>query len=288
MKVFRNEAGLAYHVPVAKSSLNPNLLTCGSPERVLELGSMLKNKKVLTENRGLPVVNGEYEGLPITVFCTGMGPATTSIVIPEIIDSIDFSISNTANIIRLGTSGSMQDHVKPCDIVVSSASIRDEGTSDKIIGKEFPAVSDIKLSLSLMAAGEKNGLETNKTLWLGTTHVKDELYFTENPENSPIKNQRVEALDSFKKLGCLATEMELSPMILIANYYNEFFRKNGEDKKVNVSGAFLVISGNHGTDSETTQFQKCNPSLLLELGLDALKIYRENNITNYENILKNI
>ena len=64
--------GATYHLDVKKT--NPYVLTGGDPDRILSVArNFLDPDWIKYEKRGLVTINGEYKGMPIIVFSTGMG-----------------------------------------------------------------------------------------------------------------------------------------------------------------------------------------------------------------------
>ncbi|MBU4484741.1 hypothetical protein KKA47_04895 [bacterium] len=274
MKVFRNKDGSCYHLPVKKGEISQYVLTCGSPERVKKMGGYLKGVKELANNRGLLCLRGKYKDIEVTAVNTGMGPASVAIVLPEIIDSIDFNKFNRASIMRVGTCGALQPYLSVGDFVVASGSVRDESTTKKLIFDEYPAIPSTKLSLALLASALEKGKKINDNVWYGLCHVKDEIYSVETPEYSPIRNTRKEVLQAYKEMGTLATEMEFSVYSIMADIKNSQFRLTDQLKKrIDVGAINLVVSLSHDVDTtEEIPFEVPDQSEILEVALDALYI----------------
>ncbi|MCS7131208.1 MAG: hypothetical protein NZ934_00530, partial [Hadesarchaea archaeon] len=148
---FRTADGKAYHLEIDR--INPNILTAGSPGRVLKVAEYLDEVEVIEGDRKMTVVNGKYRGLPISAFATGMGPASTAVVLPEAIEAAEGPIV----MLRLGTSGSLQPFVKVGHMVISSGVVRDEMATRAAVGPEYPAVADPALLPVMVAAAEKHG-----------------------------------------------------------------------------------------------------------------------------------
>jgi uridine phosphorylase len=213
---FKSAAGKSYHLEIG--CINPNILAAGSQDRIEQIASHLEEAEIIEGKRKLTCVHGKYKGLPVSGVTTGMGPASTAIVLPEVIE-----LSNGPIImLRLGTSGSLQPWVKLDDIVVSSAVIRDETTTRALIGREYPAIASPELLPIIIEAAEKHGYNSGKNLWLGITHVKDDLYFCETPHFSPSKEPMDAKLASYRRMGALASEMEFSVYCIHRDFYEAF------------------------------------------------------------------
>ena len=168
--------------------LNPYILTGGSPGRMKRAAEFLDNPETKETERGHIVVNGLYDGIPVSAVSIGMGPGSATIVLPEIIESArgEFIV-----ILRLGTAGSLQPFVKKGHLHIPTASIRDEGTTQAVVGAEYPAAGNLELIPILVAAAEKRGYKLGENLWLGLTHSKDDLYFRESPWFSPRRSELI-------------------------------------------------------------------------------------------------
>ena len=71
--------------------------------------------------------------------------------------------------IRVGTCGGMAKQVRAGDLVVATAAIRQEGTSQEYLPIEFPAVSDFNVTAALTLAARKTG----RRVHAGVVHCKD-------------------------------------------------------------------------------------------------------------------
>lgn len=52
-------------------------------------------------------------------------------------------------IIRLGTCGGMQSHIKTGDLIVASGACREDGFTQYVAPEGFPAVGDNELTIAL-------------------------------------------------------------------------------------------------------------------------------------------
>lgn len=102
--VFKFSNGLSYHIRVKRGDLNGYVLTMGSPERFLRAVGFLSDVKTINTNRGLLTANGYYGAVPVTLYCTGMGPASVEIAFTELLFNIDFNRFSKPTIIRAGTA----------------------------------------------------------------------------------------------------------------------------------------------------------------------------------------
>ncbi len=268
--VFRDPEGYSYHVRARRGELNGYLLTCGSPERVEMARGMLSDARIASRRRGLLVVNGYYRDTPITVFTTGIGPSSAEIVFTEVLLNIDFKRFRRVSVVRAGTCGSWQPHVKPNDLVIERGVVRDDGVSHKIAHPAFPIVNSDLMSLVLIETAYHHGFRDR--VWIGPGICKDALYADESPNNrSTIPELQRLKQRSFEYMGALATSMESSALSALATYYTQAFRRIGLDVKVEYGCILLVVSPYYASTSEV-EF-KVSPSSeenMVRLALESL------------------
>ena len=275
MKIFLDENGKTAHLKIKKGDFPRYILSPGSPERVRQIGELLENCVEVCDNRGLTGVKGIYKGLEVGAVNTGMGPASASIIVPEIIEGMgDFE---KATIIRVGTCGSLQPHVGVGDLIVSKGVIRDETTTAKWVPLEYPAIASLGATLSLVEAGRDYGYgvggrkDNSKNLWVGVTHAKDELYAVENPDGTPMGDIRKMVLNAYKKMGTLSTEMEFTVFALYAEMYNSTMRENKKSSILDAGCILLCLSPCHDvTEGGAIEFHHPDQKPMLEIALDAL------------------
>ncbi|MFH1653746.1 MAG: hypothetical protein ABIE74_06785 [Pseudomonadota bacterium] len=287
MDTFRFKDGRCYHIPVKRGEISGNIISSGSPERVEKIAESLNKPKEIANNRGFICINGTYRGIPVTAFNTGMGPASTAIILPEILDSVK---ADNINLVRIGTCGSLQPFVKPKHLVVANGAVRDEGTTTKWIFKEYPAIADMKISLAIISAALKRGFTMEKDLWHGHIHIKDELYAVENPDGFPMEDVRRETLEAYKKMGVLSTEMEFSVFAILADMLNHEAMMKKQKRRIQAGCIDLVVSPHD--NKKTTKFEKVDQSDLIKVGLEALYTINQWNqgedLTDFETLLASI
>lgn len=223
--------GKTYHLEAER--MNPYVLTAGSAGRIQKLARYLDHAECSKGDRGLVIVHGTYKGTPVSGVTTGMGPASCAIVLPEVIELIQ----GNGVLLRIGTAGSLQARVCPGHAVVALACIRDEDTTQALVGPEYPAVASFEMFPFLLSALGGQGFLPGKSLWMGVVHTKSDLYFKEAPQFSPKENELRERLKSYRQMGALASEMELSAHFLLKDYYTSSRRRI-------LSGGILGIVAN--------------------------------------------
>ena len=121
----------------------------------------------------------------------------------------------------------MQLDVKSGDVVIASGAIRMEGTSREYAPIEFPAVADIRVTNALMQAAD----ELEQKYHIGVVQSKDSFYGQHSPETKPVSYELLNKWEAWKRLGCLASEMESAALFVVASHL-----------KVRAGACFLVMA----------------------------------------------
>jgi len=146
---------------------------------------------------------GTKDGVPISCTCTGLGCPPTAIGVEEL-----WHIG-AKNIIRIGTSGSIQTHVRAGDLVIATGAVRGEHTSEEYISMEFPAVADYRIVRALVDACEKLGYKYH----LGIIRTHD-AYYMESPEAHGDFKAR---LKPWIDMGVMCLENEASTLFVVSS-----------------------------------------------------------------------
>lgn len=122
-----NNRGAVYHLDLRPEEIAGTVVTVGDPDRVQEISKYFDRIEVKRQHREFVSHTGYVGKKRITVLSSGIGPDNIDIVINELdaLVNIDFETReikkelNSINIIRLGTSGSLQADI-PVDSFVAS------------------------------------------------------------------------------------------------------------------------------------------------------------------------
>ncbi|MBL0232669.1 MAG: nucleoside phosphorylase [Chitinophagaceae bacterium] len=122
-----NSRGAVYHLDLRPEELAETVVTVGDPDRVKEVSKFFDNIEVKRQHREFITHTGRIGKKRITVLSSGIGPDNIDIVMNELdaLVNIDFESREihkqlrSINVIRLGTSGSLQEDI-PVDSFVAS------------------------------------------------------------------------------------------------------------------------------------------------------------------------
>lgn len=122
-----NERGAIYHLDLLPEELAENIITVGDPDRVKEISKHFDKVEVERHHREFVTHTGFIGEKRISVVSTGIGTDNIDIIMNELdaLVNIDFETRSIneelkqLNIIRIGTSGSLQADI-PVDSFVAS------------------------------------------------------------------------------------------------------------------------------------------------------------------------
>ena len=120
--------GKVYHINVSQDDLADTIITVGDPDRVQQVSKYFDTIDFKTQHREFVTHTGTIGKKRLTVLSSGIGPDNIDIVMNELdaVANIDFSTRTvkpnhtTLDIIRMGTSGSLQEDI-PVDSLVASS-----------------------------------------------------------------------------------------------------------------------------------------------------------------------
>ncbi|MBC7722954.1 MAG: nucleoside phosphorylase [Pedobacter sp.] len=123
-----NSRGAIYHLDMLPEDVADTVIFVGDPSRVKEVSKHFDTIEVKNEHREFISHTGTLSNKRLTVISTGIGPDNIDIVLNELdaLVNIDFEtrqikpVLKQLNIIRIGTSGSLQKDI-PVDSFVTTS-----------------------------------------------------------------------------------------------------------------------------------------------------------------------
>ncbi len=208
-----------YHIGFGRDDLGsqpPTMaLLSGDPERArLIAQTYLQDVRLLSENRGLNTYMGCFPNDRTILSATsGMGAPSLSIVVNELVQV------GIRQIIRIGTCGSIQAHVRVGSIVISSAALCRQGAANDIAPVEYPAAADPFLTVALVKAARELEVEH----YMGITASVDTFYEGQERTDSanPYLMRSLQGItEEYRRLNVLNYEMESGTLFKMAGVYN--------------------------------------------------------------------
>jgi uridine phosphorylase len=122
-----NSRGAVYHLDLRPEEIAGTVITVGDPDRVKQISKYFDSVEVTSQHREFVTHTGYIGKKRLTVLSSGIGPDNIDIVLNELdaLANIDFETRQVKkqlsplNIIRIGTSGSLQADI-PVDSFVAS------------------------------------------------------------------------------------------------------------------------------------------------------------------------
>ena len=130
-----NGDGSAFHIHLRPDQIRDNIIFVGDPGRVDMVASMFDSIDYEVSSREFHTIGGTYKGKPVMVISHGIGPDNIEIVVTELdaLVNVDFKTRkvkkehHTLNIIRIGTSGSLQEDLHIGDYVIAEKGMGFDG-----------------------------------------------------------------------------------------------------------------------------------------------------------------
>jgi uridine phosphorylase len=122
-----NPDGSVYHLNIRPEHIANTIITVGDPDRVDTVTRHFDNVEFQTKKREFHTQTGTYKGKRITVISTGIGTDNIDIVFNELDALVNIDLERreiksqltTLDIIRIGTSGSLQKNIPIDSFLIS-------------------------------------------------------------------------------------------------------------------------------------------------------------------------
>ncbi len=121
---------------------------CGDPARVDRIAAGWQGTRVVCDVREYRVVSGELDGVAVSAASSGSGAPSTAIRVEELVKL------GARTLLRIGNSGGLAPALDLGELVVTTAAVRDDGTSRTYVIPEYPAVADYRVVAALVEAAQ--------------------------------------------------------------------------------------------------------------------------------------
>ena len=146
-----NPDGSIYHLHITPEQLADDIIVVGDPGRVETISNYFDNIEHKVYNREFVTHTGTYKGKRMTVLATGIGTDNIDIVLNELDALVNIDLKTrqvkkehkSLNIVRLGTSGALQEDIPVDSFVFSTYGLGLDGLlnfykdRDSVIDKEM-------------------------------------------------------------------------------------------------------------------------------------------------------
>lgn len=203
---YSENAGKQYHIQIGEGDVGKYVILPGDPKRCAKIAEYFNDAKLVADNREYVTYTGYLDGVKVSVTSTGIGGPSAAIAMEELVKA------GADTFIRVGTCGGMQLDVKSGDLVIATGAIRMEGTSKEYAPLEFPAIADLDIVNALIASAREMGISYHS----GIVQCKDSFYGQHSPDTMPVSFELLNKWEAWKRLGCLASEMESAALFIVA------------------------------------------------------------------------
>jgi uridine phosphorylase len=210
--------GSLYHIGFGAGDLaeGTNIaLLSGDPARSeLIAGEHLAGMRVLSRHRGLAAFAATLPGgAPVVCATSGMGAPSMSIVVNELVQV------GIRTVIRVGTSGSIQEWVRAGSVVIASGALTNQGAALDVAPAEFPAIADPFLTVVLAQAAARLGVEHHVGVMASADTFYEGQERTESSANPQLLRRLRGMIDEYHDLGVLSFEMEAGTLLKMGAVY---------------------------------------------------------------------
>jgi len=130
-----NPDGSVYHIKLKPEHIGQDIIIVGDPGRVERISRHFSKIEYIIQNREFITHTGYYNSKKITALATGIGTDNIDIVINELDALVNIDLDKRTlkrkhtrlNIVRLGTSGALQEDIRVDSAVVSSHGLGFDG-----------------------------------------------------------------------------------------------------------------------------------------------------------------
>jgi len=195
-----------YHVHLKPGDVGRYVLLPGDPGRVPKIAAFFKDAKDVAFNREFRTFTGTVDGIKVSCTSTGIGCPSTAIAIEELIKC------GADTFIRIGTGGSLQKEVGLGDLCISTAAVREEGTTRQYVPLSYPAVADVDVVCALRQAARGFKYKHH----LGITHCKD-AFFIEGDCGLPLEDENKSKWKAWYRSNVISTAMESAALFVVSS-----------------------------------------------------------------------
>lgn len=214
-------SGKQYHTGVGPEDIGRYVILPGDPKRCEKIAQHFENPVLMADSREYVTYTGTIDGEKVSVTSTGIGGPSASIAIDEL------AKCGADTFIRVGTCGGMQENIVGGDIVIANGAVRMEGTSREFAPIEYPAVPNVEVMNALIHAAKSRGIAHH----VGVVQCKDSFFGQHEPEIMPVSYELQNKWEAWKRMGCLASEMESAALFIAGSFL-----------RVRVGSCFLVVA----------------------------------------------
>ena len=187
------------HNSAKKGDYAKTVLMPGDPLRAKFVAeNFLTDAKLVNNVRGIGGYTGTYKGIPVSVMASGMGMPSMGIYSYEL-----YKFYGVENIIRIGSAGALQAHIKLRELVFGMGACTTSNYAAQYgLNGTFAPTASWKLLSTAVSAAQELGMKYH----VGNLLSSDVFYNEDADEANP----------AWTKMGVMAVEMEAAALYMNA------------------------------------------------------------------------
>jgi len=227
-----NPNGSVYHLNLRPENIATDIIFVGDQDRVAKITKHFDSIEFTTQKREFKTTTGIYKGKRMSVISTGIGPDNIDIVMNELDALVNIDLENRVvkdthtplNIVRIGTSGSLQSDIPVDSFVLAKYGLGFDGMlhsydCEHVLEKDIEDAFIVHTDWSPRKARPyvvKNSQELENRLvsnqvFVGFTATAVGFYGPQGrvlriPLQDPLLNHKI---DSFNHNGTRVTNLEM-------------------------------------------------------------------------------
>ena len=197
------------HISAKPGDFGKTVLMPGDPLRSKFIAeTFLEDPVLVNDVRGVQGYTGTYKGVKVSVMASGMGMPAIGIYSHELYNGY-----GVENIIRVGSAGSIQEHINLYDLVIAQGACTDSNFAHQFhLPGTFAPIADFDLLCAAVDAAKSMGAKYH----VGNINSSDVFYGDHIgvPEG-------LDSVYALKKMGVMALEMEAAALYMNAARYGK-------------------------------------------------------------------
>jgi uridine phosphorylase len=189
---------MEFHIHCEPEEVSRYVFCPGHQSRAKRIADQFEDAKLVSDDRGIVVYSGVYQGVYMTSCGTGMGGPAVGIALEEL------AHLGADTFIRVGSCGVFQEGQQPGDLIIATGTFRAGGTANAYLPMPFPAVPTFEVLRALVQAAED--LELPYTAGVGI--AGDAFYSPRKPTDREMLAQA----------NVVSVEMESDALFIIGQY----------------------------------------------------------------------
>ena len=192
------------HINATPDDFGQTVLMPGDPLRSKYIAEhFLENARLVNNVRGVQGYTGTYHGVKVSVMASGMGIPSIGIYSYEL-----YNAFGVQNIMRIGSTGALQDNIKLRDIVIGQGACTDSNWASQYhLAGMFAPIADFHMLETCVETAKEMGVAYH----VGNILSSDRFYGDDGdmPEGWNANH-------GWQKMGVLAVEMEAAALYMNA------------------------------------------------------------------------